>query len=91
MHFWDYLLFGVLILALGYKALYHYRLGNTRNLPFAVYLINKYSLFAFSLLIPLKQNKIDVADALKRKKANEALLIFYICFALLMLSSVLSA
>ena len=77
------------LLALAYKIWYHYTAPNIDKQPQTLFLINRFLLAPFVLWFPLRQRPNNDIDNINRKKANKALLAFYICFIIVQVLSLL--
>jgi hypothetical protein len=89
MNFFNYFAFFCVIIAgisMYYKRRYHKNVKNIDNLPKAVFYMNKFLMP--NLFWPLRQRPHNDEDNKLRKKANVALLIFYVSFGLALLASI---
>lgn len=68
-----------------YKSQYHRKALNIDKLPKAVFWMNKF--FMLNLMLPLRKRPHNDLDNIERKKANTALLTFYVSFILVLLLS----
>lgn len=81
MIFFNYLMFAFIIIAgisLWYKIQYHLNQKNMESQHRALFFFNKYFSIAFLLPVIQRQSSNGIAEKRSQKRANVALIIFYI-------------
>jgi|SRR5690348_4508741 len=91
MNFFNYLAIFFIVIActaIGYKMRYHWNRKNNKNHHPLLFFLNKYFTINFLLPVAFRRTSTDVLEKRRQKRANLALLIFYLAFAFTLLASV---
>ncbi len=90
MNFFNYLGFIFLIIALisfSYKMRYHLNRKNEQNQHPPIFFLNKYFTLNYFFPVAVRRTSADDLEKRRQKRANLALLIFYLAVALGLLAS----